>query len=97
METETEVTSLTDSDLINSGLKISLELAEDGPEDKSWAGASSLVTLGHVNTELELEVGVQCALCAARPGVLRRLAPRAPPTRCTRWRPPPASPWRTSP
>ena len=96
---ETEVTSLTDSDLINSGLKISLELAEDGPEDKSWAGASSLVTLGHVNTELKLEVGtVQCAVCAARPGVrpgvLRRLAP---PTRCTRWRPPPASPWRTSP
>ena len=59
MVAETEVTSLTDSDLINSGLKISLELAEGGPEDKSWAGASSLVTLGHVNTELELEVGVQ--------------------------------------
>ena len=66
---ETEVTSLTDSDLINSGLKISLELAEGGPEDKSWAGASSLVTLGHVNTELELEVGVhsvQCVQCVQR-------------------------------
>ena len=36
-------------------------------------------------------------VCTGRPGVLRRLAPRAPPTRCTTWRPPPASPWRTSP
>ena len=62
---ETEVDTLTDSDLINCGLKISLELAEGGPEDKSWAGASSLVTLGHVNTELELEVGVQvCTVCS---------------------------------
>ena len=63
---ETEVTSLTDSDLINCGLKISLELAEGGPEDKSWAGASSLVTLGHVNKELELEMGVHCVHCVQR-------------------------------
>ena len=66
METETEVDTLTDSDLINCGLKISLELAEGGPEDKSWAGASSLVTLGHVNTELKLEVGVHCVQCVQR-------------------------------
>ena len=66
METETEVDTLTDSDLINCGLKISLELAEGGPEDKSWAGASSLVTLGHVNTELELEVGVHSVRCVQR-------------------------------
>ena len=86
MDPETEVTTLTASDLINCGLRISLELPEGGTEDKSWAGESSLVTLWHVNTELELEVEVgvvQCVQCTGRPGVLRRLAPRAPPTRCT--------------
>ena len=63
MEPETEVTSLTASDLITCGLRISLALAEGGTEDKSWAGESSLVTLWHVNTELELEVEVGVVQC----------------------------------
>ena len=40
-ETEVSVSTLTASDLINCGLRISLELAEGGTEDKKWRGRAA--------------------------------------------------------